>query len=70
MISAVAAAAATAASAAAGAPVAVPGVFSLLAILNLGNTTLGRIIMGVVNFYVLLIIVWALFSWFDHSKGF
>jgi YggT family protein len=29
------------------------------------SSTLGR----VVDLYVVLIVVWALFSWFDHSKG-
>ncbi|MDR3315678.1 MAG: YggT family protein [Coriobacteriales bacterium] len=30
---------------------------------------LKQVILVVFNFYVILIIVWALFSWFDHSKG-
>jgi len=27
------------------------------------------VVIAVLNLYTLLIFVWALFSWFDHSKG-
>ncbi|MDR3053687.1 MAG: YggT family protein [Coriobacteriales bacterium] len=27
------------------------------------------ILVQAVNLYVILIVVWAIFSWFDHSKG-
>jgi YggT family protein len=30
---------------------------------------IGNIIIQIANIYVILIVVWALFSWFDHSKG-
>ncbi|MDR0308663.1 MAG: YggT family protein [Coriobacteriales bacterium] len=26
-------------------------------------------ILTLINIYVVLIVVWAIFSWFDHSKG-
>jgi YggT family protein len=29
-----------------------------------------EILLQLVNIYVIIIVVWALFSWFDHSKGF
>jgi YggT family protein len=28
-----------------------------------------HVIVQVVNVYVLVVIVWAIFSWFDHSRG-
>jgi len=28
-----------------------------------------QVIQVIFNFYIILIIVWAVFSWFDHSKG-
>lgn len=28
-----------------------------------------QILVSFVNFYVLLIVIWAIFSWFPHDKG-